>query len=73
MSVCGVFDVGREDGLAGVSVWWRHTTRSDGTWVCSSRAFDGNVRTLGGARESAPVPWEGGFCNLVGTYECRSM
>ena len=63
----------RERGLEVVSVCWRHTTRSDGTWVCFSRTSDGNVRTLGGARESAPAPWEGDFCNLYDTHECRSI
>jgi hypothetical protein len=43
-------------------VCWRHTTRSDVTWVCMMSAADENViRTFGGARCGAPVPWRGFF------------
>jgi hypothetical protein len=42
-------------------VCWRHTTKSDGTSVWWMLAADVNVRTLGGARCGAPVPWRGVF------------
>jgi hypothetical protein len=35
---------------------------SDGTWVWWMSAADANVRTLGGARCGAPVPWREVFC-----------
>jgi hypothetical protein len=45
-----------------VGVCWRHTTMSDGTWVCFPWASGVNVRTLGGARGGARYPWGVMFC-----------
>jgi hypothetical protein len=49
--------VGLRAWLVVGSVCWRHTTMYDGTCVCWMLAADVNVRTLGGARCGAPVPW----------------
>jgi hypothetical protein len=53
-------------------VCWRHTTKSDGTWVWWMLAADINVRTLGGARCGAPVPWRGIFCKRWRIMRVRS-
>jgi hypothetical protein len=58
-------------GFVVESVCWRHTTIVDGTWVFRLRAADGNVRTLVGARWSAPYPCRA-FCNRCHISVLRS-